>query len=193
MQGLISTSTLHQAVVGELYTKLCGRALYKQRTAEMLLNPSNAWVQHPGEAKKAFTMCAHHTKVGKLAKLHCRLRRHSMMDITWSRLRRTTCCHTFRSSSILTGLIRKSTAPCVTPRRTTFVSPFDDITAFTKSGCPRLAQENRANVNYTWLREQYNWSAQHWVWNPQVDACRSIQKLAHYCVNLEPTSACCSA
>ena len=48
---------------------------------------------------------------------------------TWSRLRRTTCCHTFRSSSILTGLIRKSTAPCVTPRNTTFVSPLDDITA----------------------------------------------------------------
>lgn len=49
--------------------------------------------------------------------------------LTDSRRRRTTCCQALRSSSIRTGLIRKSTAPCVTPRSTTFVSPFDDITA----------------------------------------------------------------
>lgn len=47
----------------------------------------------------------------------------------WCRLRRrTTCCHTFRSSSTRTGLMRKSTAPWVTPRSTTLVSPLDDIT-----------------------------------------------------------------
>ena len=46
-----------------------------------------------------------------------------------SERRRTTCCHTLRSSSTRTGLIRKSTAPCVTPRSTTFVSPLEDITA----------------------------------------------------------------
>lgn len=48
---------------------------------------------------------------------------------TWWLLRRTTCCHTFLSSSILTGLMRKSTAPWVTPRKTTGVSPLEDITA----------------------------------------------------------------
>ena len=45
------------------------------------------------------------------------------------RFRRTTCCHTLRSSSMRTGLMRKSTAPCVTPRSTVLVSPFPDITA----------------------------------------------------------------
>ena len=48
---------------------------------------------------------------------------------TWSLRRRTTCCHTFRNSSILTGFMRKSTAPCVTPLSTTGVSPLEDITA----------------------------------------------------------------
>jgi hypothetical protein len=48
---------------------------------------------------------------------------------TDSRRLRTTCCQALRSSSMRTGLIKKSTAPCVTPRSTTFVSPLDDITA----------------------------------------------------------------
>ncbi len=52
-----------------------------------------------------------------------------MTGLTWSRFLLTTCCHTFRSSSTRTGLMRKSTAPCVTPRRTTLVSPLEDITA----------------------------------------------------------------
>lgn len=49
--------------------------------------------------------------------------------ITCSRFRLTTCCHKFRSSSMRTGLMRKSTAPCVTPRSTVLVSPFELITA----------------------------------------------------------------
>lgn len=51
-----------------------------------------------------------------------------MEEHAWSRFLLTTCCQTFRSSSIRTGLMRKSTAPCVTPRSTTVVSPLDDIT-----------------------------------------------------------------
>ena len=52
------------------------------------------------------------------------------------RLRRTTCCHTLRSSSMRTGLIRKSTAPCVTPRSTVLVSPLADITGHEAEGTP---------------------------------------------------------
>ena len=52
-----------------------------------------------------------------------------LTGLTLSFLRLTTCCHTFLNSSTRTGLIRKSTAPCVTPRSTTLVSPLDDITA----------------------------------------------------------------
>ena len=60
-------------------------------------------------------------------------RRHKRKALTsepaMSRRRRTTCCQRLRNSSILTGLIRKSTAPCVTPLRTVVVSPLEDITA----------------------------------------------------------------
>jgi hypothetical protein len=44
------------------------------------------------------------------------------------RLRRTTCCQMLRSSSTRTGLMRKSHAPCVTPRMTVVCSPLADIT-----------------------------------------------------------------
>lgn len=47
----------------------------------------------------------------------------------WCLLRLTTCCQIFLSSSIRTGLMRKSQAPCVTPRITVVCSPFEDITA----------------------------------------------------------------
>lgn len=42
--------------------------------------------------------------------------------------RRMTCCQMLRSSSMRTGLMRKSHAPCVTPRITVVCSPLDDIT-----------------------------------------------------------------
>lgn len=44
-------------------------------------------------------------------------------------LRRTTCCQIFLSSSMRTGFIRKSQAPCVTPRITVVCSSLADITA----------------------------------------------------------------
>jgi hypothetical protein len=44
---------------------------------------------------------------------------------------RMTCCQMLRSSSIRTGLIKKSTAPWVTPRSTVACSPLEDITAGT--------------------------------------------------------------
>ena len=92
-----------------------------------------------------------HQQDGKFRKITLQAEKTLRMDVTWSLLRRTTCCHTFRSSSILTGLIRKSTAPCVTPRRTTLVSPFDDITAFMKTCCPRLACRREASMDHRWL------------------------------------------
>jgi len=55
-------------------------------------------------------------------------------------LRRTTCCQIFLSSSMRTGLIRKSQAPCVTPRITVVCSSLADITAPT---CKHTSTYNR--------------------------------------------------
>jgi hypothetical protein len=65
---------------------------------------------------------------GRAARL-LRQRPRAPMARTSDFCRRTTCCQMLRSSSILTGLIRKSQAPWVTPRSTVVCSPLDDITA----------------------------------------------------------------
>jgi hypothetical protein len=72
---------------------------------------------------------------------------------SFTRERRTTCCHTFRSSSTRTGLIRKSTAPWVTPRNTTLVSPFELITARTNFDEPPMNAEGNTPPPPTLLTE----------------------------------------